>query len=118
MRVAILAAFPAHVIPGLEAHRSRGHFATWLPQLCAAWEGEKDLDIQWLVISRTFSPPEPIRWHGQTFHFLHVNKRLRMLRLYRRDCRLIRDKLDELSPDVVHAWGTEDCYGLAAVRSG
>ncbi len=118
MRVAILASFPAHVIPGIEAAAPRGHFATWLPQLSESWERAADLDLHWLVISRSLPPPEPVRWRGQSFHFLHVPQKLRMFRLYQRDCRLIRARLDALRPDLVHAWGTEDCYGLAAVRAG
>src|SRR5262249_4896938 len=27
-------------------------------------------------------------------------------------------RLDELAPDLVHAWGSEDCYGLAGALSG
>lgn len=118
MRVALLAAFPFHIIPGFEAHVPRGHYATWLPQLSAAWVDEPGLELHWITVTRKAIQREPVRWRGQTFHFIAVPEKLRALRGYRRDSRLIAGKLDELQPDLVHAWGTEDCYGLAAIRSG
>ena len=118
MRVAILAAFPFHVIPGFEAHRPAGHYATWLPQLAQAFEAQRDLEVHWIFVSRHVRVAEPIEWRGQRFHCLHSPQRLRPLRAYAPDCRAICARLDELQPDLVHAWGTEDCYGLAAAKSG
>lgn len=118
MRIAQLADFPVHLLPGLSEHRPRGHYPTWLAQLSEAWTNRADLDLHWITIVRHFKHPEPIRWRGQTFHLLHRPGKLRPLRLYLKDCRLIRAKLDELQPDLVHAWGTEDCYGLTAAKSG
>jgi glycosyltransferase involved in cell wall biosynthesis len=118
MRVAILADFPIHIIPGFERFAPPGHYATWLPQLSESWARQTEVDLHWIVLSRRVHHPEPTRFHGQTFHCLHVPGKLRALRLYRADCRAIRRRLDELAPDLVHAWGNEDCYGLAGVLSG
>jgi glycosyltransferase involved in cell wall biosynthesis len=38
--------------------------------------------------------------------------------LYRADRKAIGELLDEIKADLVHGWGTEDVYGLAAVLSG
>ena len=116
--MALLAAFPFHIIPGLEAHAPRGHYATWLPQLSAAWVGQPDLELHWITVTREPLHREPVTWRGQTFHFIAVPEKLRALRGYRRDSRLIAKKLEELQPELIHAWGTEDCYGIAAMRSG
>lgn len=118
MRIAILAHFPAHFLPGLESQVPRGHYPTWLPQISAAWEGVTEFEFHWVSVSRHIQRDQPVAWRGQYFHHVHVPDRMRFLRLYWKDCRLIRKRLDGIQPDLVHAWGTEDCYGLAAVRSG
>jgi glycosyltransferase involved in cell wall biosynthesis len=118
MRIAILAAFPLHVIPGLEQHAQGGHYATWLPQLSQAFERQEEWDIHWLTVSKRPVPAEPIRWRAQTFHGLHSPARGRLWRAYRPDRRLIQRRLEQLRPDLVHAWGTEDCYGLAGADAG
>jgi glycosyltransferase involved in cell wall biosynthesis len=118
MRIAILAAFPLHVIPGLEQHAQGGHHATWLPQLSQAFAAEEGWDIHWLTVAKRPAPTDPIRWRGQTFHCLHSPARGRLWRAYRPDRRAIRRRLDQLQPDLIHAWGTEDCYGLAGADAG
>jgi glycosyltransferase involved in cell wall biosynthesis len=116
LRLALLAAFPPHVIPGLEAHRPAGHYATWLPQLAEAFGECADLDAHWVVATRQLVAEAPVRWQNQTFHFLHVPGRLRMFRGYLRESRAITRRVRELDPDLVHAWGSEDCYALAGAR--
>jgi glycosyltransferase involved in cell wall biosynthesis len=118
MRLALLAAFPLHVIPGLEDRRARGHYATWLPQLSEAFAAAADLEIHWLVVTREAPPPEPVSWRGQFFHLLHVPGRLRMLRGYAGEIAAIRRRLARIDPALVHTWGTEGCYGLAGAFCG
>lgn len=118
MRIAQLALFPIHLLPGFEAHVPRGHYATWLPQLSRAWGNTKDLDIHWITIVRNIEKSEMVRWRGQTFHLLRRPEKLRPFRLYWKDCKLIKRELQSLKPDLIHAWGTEDCYGFAAALSG
>jgi glycosyltransferase involved in cell wall biosynthesis len=118
MRIALVSAFPLHVIPGFEMHQPPGHYATWLPQLCEAFGQQSEFELHWLITSRTVDHPEPIRWRNQTFHCLHAPGRFRTLRGYPADCRVIRRRLKEIQPDLVHAWGTEDCCGLAVAGAG
>lgn len=106
-----------HVVPGFQS-KVEGHFATWLPQIAAVWSDNPEFEIHWLTASRKANHPDPVKWLGQTFHTVYVPEKLRTLRLYSRDCSLMKKKLKELNPDLVHAWGTEDCCGLAAARSG
>src|SRR4051812_5427898 len=100
MRIAILAAFPLHVIPGLEELAQGGHHATWLPQLSQAFAAEDGWDIHWLTVSKRPVAAEPIRWRGQTFHCLHSPARGRLSRAYRADRRAIRRRLEQLQPDL------------------
>jgi glycosyltransferase involved in cell wall biosynthesis len=118
MRIALVTVFPVHVIPGYEKYLPRGHYATWLPQLCRAFSQQQEFDLHWLFFSREVHRREPIQALGQTFHILPATGRLRMLRGYLADCRAVRRRLDEIQPDLVHAWGTEDSCGLAAAASG
>ncbi len=117
MRIALLAAFPLQAIPPLGRSARVGHPATWLPMVSDAFRGRKDFDLHWLVIARGEVPREPVRWNEQTFHVLPSPTRGRIFHCYWPDSRVLQARLDELQPDLVHAWGTEDCYGLTAARS-
>jgi glycosyltransferase involved in cell wall biosynthesis len=52
------------------------------------------------------------------FHVLPTSQRGRATTLFRADLKAIYAVLDEIQADLVHGWGTEDVYGLAAVLSG
>jgi hypothetical protein len=54
---------------------------------------------------------------GQMFHVLPTSQRGRATTLFREDRKAIGAVLDEIQADLVHGWGTEDVYGLAAVLS-
>ncbi len=113
-RIAILAGFPPHALPSLADQKPRGHFATWLPQIARCYASASEFDIHWLMVSKTPISSEPIEYLGQTFHYLHVPGRLKALSGYTGNVRALNAALSRLSPDLVHAWGTEDSYGLAA----
>lgn len=51
-------------------------------------------------------------------HFVAAPDQFRAATLFWFDARRIASRLRELRPDLVHAHGTEDAYGLAAQRSG
>jgi glycosyltransferase involved in cell wall biosynthesis len=118
MRIAHVAVFPFHVIPGFEQHEPKAHFATWLPQLVSAFAAQERHELHWIFNTRILPPTPPIHWRNQTFHPLHVAGRLRMLTAFRADVRAVRRRLDEIQPDLVHAWGTEDHCALSAALSG
>lgn len=118
MRIAHVAVFPFHVIPGFEQHVPKAHFATWLPQLVAAFAKQDRHELHWVFNTRALPPTPPIRWRNQTFHPLHVTGRMRMLTAFAADLRAVRRRLAEIQPDLVHAWGTEDHCALSAALSG
>jgi glycosyltransferase involved in cell wall biosynthesis len=53
-------------------------------------------------------------YQGVQFHLLPAPRRGRALLLFARDANLFRPIFDELIPDVIHGWGTEDSFGLVA----
>ena len=115
MRIALLADFPVHTLPGFEG-RPSGHHATWLPPLAGELETHTvDNDFHWITCTKEVTAPLTLRAWNQTFHLLPRRKlSVEMFTGYRRERRLIARLLQELKPDLVHGWGTEQGYGYAA----
>ena len=117
-KIAILAAFPLHHLKGLgKAFQPKGHYATWLPQIAEAWDGQTEVEIHWIVMSELVQERRDVSEWWQMFHVLPTTQRGRSTTLFREDRRAIGAVLDEIQADLVHGWGTEDVYGLAAVLS-
>jgi glycosyltransferase involved in cell wall biosynthesis len=118
-KIAILAAFPLHHLKGFgKAFQPKGHYATWLPQIAEAWDGQKEVEIHWIVMSELVQERRDVSEWGQMFYVLPTTQRGRSTTLFREDRRAIGAVLDEIQADLVHGWGTEDVYGLAAALSG
>jgi len=118
-KIAILAAFPLHHLKAFgKAFQPKGHYATWLPQIAEAWDGQTEVEIHWVVMSELVQERKDVREWGQKFHVLPTSQRGRAATLFREDRRAIGAVLDDIQADLVHGWGTEDVYGLAAVLSG
>jgi len=118
-KIAILAAFPLHHLKGFgKAFQPKGHYATWLPQIAEAWSGQNEVKIHWIVMSELVKERRDVCEWGQMFHVLPTSLSGRAATFYRADRKAIGELLDEIKADLVHGWGTEDVYGLAAVLSG
>jgi len=115
MRVAFLADFPVHTLPGFE-DRPSGHHATWLPPLAGELESyTTNNEIHWITCTKDITTPLTLRAWNQTFHLIPRHRlSVEMLTAFRRERRLIARLLQEIQPDLVHAWGTEQGYGYAA----
>ena len=115
MRIALLADFPVHTLPGFE-NRTSGHHATWLPPLACELEHRlSGLDLHWITFTKEVKAPLTLRAWNQTFHLLPRRKlSLEMLTGFRRERHIIASLLHELKPDLVHGWGTEQGYAYAA----
>lgn len=118
-KIAILAAFPLHRLNSFgEKFRPKGHYATWLPQIAEFWDGQREVEIHWIVMSELVKERVDVCEWGQMFHVLPTSQSGRATTLFRADRKVIHALLDEIQADLVHGWGTEDVYGLAAVLSG
>jgi len=118
-KIAILAAFPLHHLKEFgKAFQPKGHYATWLPQIAEAWDGQREVEIHWVVMSELLQERRDVCEWGQMFHVLPTSQSGRSATLFHEDRRAIGAVLDEIQPDLVHGWGTEDVYGLATVLSG
>ena len=119
MKVAILAQYPVHLLSGVRfIGQPSGHFATWLPQLHQAFKRFDEFDLHWITLAPHVGEYQEITDANQTFHILPTAASGRASTLFARDRRQIRRLLSSISPALVHGWGTEDLYALAAVISG
>ena len=119
MRVAMLCNFPLHTLKNSPIRFLKGQHATsWLVDLPEAFSKIQGLEMHWITLSdqvekeMTFSADEAL------FHVLPTSKHGRASSFFVQDRRRIQACLQEVRPDVVHGWGTEDVYALAAVTSG
>ncbi len=69
-------------------------------------------------MSARLQKPCVITFQGQFFHVLPTTQGGRASSLFRADRKQIQACLTQICPDLVHGWGTEDVYALAAVQSG
>jgi len=119
MRVAVLANFPLHVIPSLSGEiPPQGHYATWLPPLAEANSIQDGIERYWITLCDAVTERKEITFCNQTFIILPTQKKGRSSTLFKADRLAIKNVLQQIQPDIVHGWGTEDVYALSAVTSG
>lgn len=114
--IAILCNFPLSYIEDNANEPSKYH-CVWLIVLHKILQLQNQYDIHWVVLNKSIKKPFIKVLDGQTFHLL-PKARLTIGHWTRfvYDRLWIQRELKKIKPDLVHAWGTEDCYGLAASR--
>lgn len=112
-KIAILADFPLHSLPNSSFPAPSGHYATWLPQLAAHYEKEKNYEFHWVTLDPSVRQETKIGAWNQFFHVLPTWKRGRAATLFWADRLKIRRKLQQIRPSLVHGWGTENIWGWA-----
>lgn len=117
-KIAILADFPLHFLPSSSYPLPLGHYATWLPQLAQALEGETKLQIHWITLDSFVETEKEHTVWNQKFHVLPTWRRGRAATLFWADRRRIQRKIRQIDPDLVHGWGNENIWGWATVAAG
>jgi glycosyltransferase involved in cell wall biosynthesis len=117
-KIAILADFPLHLIPQSGLPKPAGHYATWLPQLARAFEHERHFEIHWVALDSSLISERRFPAWNQYFHVLPTTARGRAATLFWSDRREISRKLQNIGPDLVHGWGSENIWGWASAFSG
>jgi glycosyltransferase involved in cell wall biosynthesis len=113
-RILLAADFPVENLPGFESTHAT-HHATWLPPLAEALTHHPEFDLHWLTFTKRISKPQEIQHLGQTFHLLPRNRlSVQILTRFRSERKQIARLAARLAPDILHAWGTEQGYALAA----
>ena len=111
-RIAILANFqPCEADPSFP--QPVGHYAVWLSALFHAFEGLDEYEIHWITLNKAVSSSRLIEAKGQFVHVLPQGSRtIGQFTGYARERWAVARAVRQVSPDLVHAWGTEDCYAL------
>ena len=113
-KIAILSNFPAWLYTD-RLPVFKGHYAVWLVALHEAFARQDEFEIHWVVLNKNAAEPLRFTSHGQHIHVLPRMKRnLGLYSLYLWDRKTVARELALIKPDMVHSWGTEDCYGLCA----
>lgn len=111
IRVAILADFPLSSLEGGAVGRGGGQGCTWLPQLALSFRDQEEFEIHWVILDRTIRKHEVREALGQSFHRVPaVRFSIDLALNYLPARRVLGTVLDRISPDIVHAWGTELIY--------
>lgn len=111
-RIAILCNFPIWIV-NTAYPRFSGHYATWLPSLYESFKNNQDFEIHWIILSKATNNELNFSKGDQYFHVIpRAKKTIGLFSFYAWDRFKIKKKLKEITPDLVHTWGTEDCYGL------
>jgi glycosyltransferase involved in cell wall biosynthesis len=114
VRIALAADFPVHCLPGMNVIKP-GHCATWLPPLAEELSHYEDFDFHWITCTKITSEYRKIHYLNQTFHLLPRRKlSIEILTRFTRERRLIASLNESLKPALLHGWGTEQGYALAA----
>jgi glycosyltransferase involved in cell wall biosynthesis len=97
-------------------HLPREHPLSWQRVLLAELENVPGLRLHILVLRKQFERNFVFERNGVTFHLIKAPGGLRAPSLFWVDTILIRQVLNKIKPDVVHAWGTERGAALVASR--
>lgn len=110
--IAILANFPYWLYNGKLPRRS-GHYAVWLSALHEALEHCHDFEFHWISLSKEVQKRCVFSSHRQTIRVLpRARLTIGLYTAYLYDRFQVAKELRRISPDLVHSWGTEECYGL------
>lgn len=111
-KIALLAALPLfEADPNLP--KPSGHYAVWLAELFRLLEQQNEVDIHWIVLDKGTKHKRLIEARNQHIHVLpRGSKTLGLCTCYIRERMSVAAELRQLRPQLVHAWGTEDCYAL------
>lgn len=112
--IAILADFPLFLVNDSFA-RAGWYYKVWLEVLYQSLREQPQFEIHWLVFCRRVWGVKRFQCGGQVFHVLPaVQGNLSQWMRYWWDCRRAHRELDSIAPDIIHAWGTETRYAIAA----
>ncbi len=111
-RIAILADFPIGLIN--PSHPEvKGHYAVWLVALFYAFKNQDEFEIHWVTLSKNAQKEQCAKHCNQYFHIIpRARLTIGLYSFYYYDRYHVAKTLKKIQPDLVHAWGTEDCYGL------
>jgi glycosyltransferase involved in cell wall biosynthesis len=119
LTVAWISYFPVEWLPDAPEEvrcLPRIHPASWQRVLLGELEKNPAVKLHVIVLRKQFARNLTFARNGVTFHLIKTPGGWRAPTLFWLDTWLIRRKLAEIKPDVVHAWGAEQGAVLVAAR--
>ena len=111
--VAILCDFPYWLVNN-DLPAQGGHYAVWLLALHEALRESDEFDIHWITLTKAVSRVTRFSSANQHFHLIPRGSRIiGLCSAYAVDRWRLARELKVIRPDLLHTWGTEDCYALA-----
>lgn len=116
--IAILAGFPIDYLTS-QGEGLKGYHCVWLIVLHQLLKSINEYEWHWIVPHKSIKVPRDIQVDNQLFHLVpKARTTLGLYSAYAFDRWQINKVIKKLQPDLLHAWGTENCYGLAACDFG
>lgn len=117
--VAWISSFPVEWLP--EAPQwiqqlPRQHPYSWLRVLLGELENHQAVKLHVIALRKQFARNAVFERNGVTFHLIKTPGGFRASTWFWLDTWLIRRRLAEIKPDLVHAWGSEHGATLIATR--
>lgn len=113
-KIAILSNFPIWLYCD-DVPKFTGHYAVWLVAMFEAFKNADEYEIHWVVPHKNVMKERTFKLGEQTFHLIKKTRAtIGLYTAYWWDRRQVAKCLRKIQPDLVHAWGIEDCYGLCA----
>ena len=120
MRIAILAHYATWALDGRPGYRPdpQRHPTSWVMNLVRGLREIGGHEVHVVTQTDEIERDMTVEKDGVTLHFVRCPRRFRAATLFQFDRRRLKRALDTVVPDIVHAFGTEDCYGLTGLTSG
>lgn len=85
-----------------------------LPWIVAHLPTPKEIELHLGCLWPGGDKRKTVQYQGAQIHMLPCPRRGRAILLFQRDKSYFQSLFEELKPDIVHGWGTEDSHGLVA----
>lgn len=96
-------------------HSNAWHYCVWLSALTAALSLQKIFEVHWIIPNKEVSKRKIVEARNQTFHLLpKCRLTVGQYTGYLYDSFIVQKELASIRPDLVHSWGTENSFSLAA----
>jgi glycosyltransferase involved in cell wall biosynthesis len=120
MKIAIVGHYASWALAGRAGYQAdpKRHPTTWVMNLVRGLKELGGHEVHVVTQTDEVDRDMEVQEAGVTLHFLRCPRRLRAATLFCFDRLRIHRALRRIAPDVVHAFGTEDTYGIAGVTSG
>jgi glycosyltransferase involved in cell wall biosynthesis len=119
LTVAWISDFPLEWLPDLPKPLQalpRRHPTTWQRVLLAEYEKDPSIKVHVIVLRKRMAEDYSFERNGTVFHVLKASAALRVASFFWLDTLRIKKACEQISPDLVHAWGSEKGAALIADR--